>query len=108
MAKELQESLKTLKVNAKLSQAEKYTMTQVKAMSQIKLSNKCLANSYEQAKDALLPGNKYSFAVPDLKQREIRIAILGDSIAQGMGSTSLDQINNMPISQRLSDQTDGS
>jgi hypothetical protein len=45
--------------------------------------------------------------VPSPKQNEIRIAIAGDSTAQGFGGTTVKEVEAVPKQQRLSDQQDG-
>jgi len=69
----------------------------------------CHDQSHYQAKEALLPGQKFMFQVPAPKLgNEIRIAVAGDSTTQGCCGTTGDQILAQPIEKRLSDQTDGS
>lgn len=82
-------------------------------MEVIGLSDKCHDQSYKEGKLARLPGHRFMFQVPTPQPappvgNEIRIAVVGDQLTQGLGSSMSEQIDKLPLIQRLSDQSDGS
>jgi hypothetical protein len=105
MAKRIQESPK--KRHIRIPTSQPFSLLQEMNRIKIDLSNTCTEQSYFQAKQANLPGNKFVFSVPSPKPNEVRIAIAGDSTAQGFGGTTMEEIEAVAKKQRLSDQTDG-
>lgn len=85
----------------------KQSLPQAMAGLKTKLGKVCELQSYPQATEAQLPGNKFSFQVTPPKPGEVRIVFAGDSVTQGCCGTTLEQVETVPKPQRLSDQSDG-